>query len=59
MAEEAGDVDSFEFVQNISSIVSNEFAWNYLFCHMAGYDVYVYYKSQRELYGEDAWLDWF
>lgn len=54
-----GDVDTFEFVQNISSVISNEFAYNYLYCHLSGVDGYQYYIQQYDLYEEGGWLDWF
>jgi len=37
-------------VSNYSYIVSNEFAEAYLFCHMAGFDGYVYYLAEKEKY---------
>lgn len=48
--------DTFNFVQNISSIISNQVAESYLFCHMTVYDMYLYYLQQAEIHKN--WLDW-
>jgi hypothetical protein len=59
LAQKNGTVESFELVQNISKVISNEFAWTYLKCHMTVYDGYIYYLQQAELYEEGGWMDWF
>ena len=30
-----------------------------MYCHLSGYDIYLYYLQQYDLYAEGGWLDWF
>ena len=35
--------NTYDFISNISGLVSNEFAEAYLYCHLTTYDAYIYY----------------
>ena len=49
--------NTFTFLRDISSLVSNDFAEAYLYCHLTAYDFYITYLQQTEIY--PGWLDWF
>ena len=44
-------------MRNVSSLISNQFAEAYLYCHLTVVDGYVYYLAEDEKY--ESWLDWF
>lgn len=48
--------ETYKVVRNISSLISNQFAESYLFCHLTVVDGYVFYQAEQEEYPN--WLEW-
>tara|TARA_B110000305_G_C19351176_1_gene594340 strand:- start:673 stop:1074 length:402 start_codon:yes stop_codon:yes gene_type:complete len=48
--------ETYKVVRNISSLISNQFAESYLFCHLTVVDGYVFYQAEEEEYPN--WLEW-
>ena len=42
--------ETYKVVRNISSLISNQFAESYLFCHLTVVDGYVFYQAEEEEY---------
>lgn len=66
LAEEEGTVDeedsennltSYDFIRNVSLLISNEYAEAYLYCHLTVVDGYIFYLSEDAKY--ETWLDYF
>ena len=41
--KETKDMEAYDYLRNLTQIVSNQFAEAYLYCHMTVVDGYVYY----------------
>lgn len=48
--------NTYAVVRNVSSLISNQFAEAYLYCHLTAVDAYVYYRAEEEEYPD--WLEW-
>jgi hypothetical protein len=48
--------NTYNVVRNISTLISNQFAEAYLYCHLTVVDGYVFYQAEQEEYPN--WLEW-
>ena len=57
MEGEDGELKSYDYIRNVSQLISNQYAESYLYCHLTVVDGYIFYLSEDEKYA--TWLDYF
>ena len=57
MEGEDGELKSYDYIRNVSQLISNQYAESYLYCHLTVVDAYIFYLSEDEKYA--TWLDYF